>query len=226
MSAFTGFGPGTEEFLSGLSENNNKAWFDAHRAEYDEHYIAPAKAFVVAAGEALSRIAPNVSAEPKVNGSIFRINRDIRFSKDKTPYKDHLDMWFWEGAEKKAAVSGFFLRVRSDGIDIGVGSHGFDKDRLAVYREAVVDPTSGAALLSTVETLERAGHEVKGEHYKRTPRGYEAEGDVERLLHFNALWTGADDSPESLATPEFVDYCVEQWAAALPLHRWLTDTLQ
>ena len=61
----------------------------------------------------LRSIAPDIHAEPRVNGSIFRINRDIRFSKDKTPYKDHLDLWFWEG-NRKGAVSGFFLQADRD----------------------------------------------------------------------------------------------------------------
>lgn len=85
MSPFDGFGPDTVIFLSELSANNNKAWFDSHRSEYETSYIAPAKAFVGAVGAGLQAIAPGIHAEPKVNGSIFRINRDIRFSRDKTP---------------------------------------------------------------------------------------------------------------------------------------------
>ena len=62
-------------------------------------------AFVAAIGDKLVKHSPNISAIPKVNGSIFRVNRDIRFSKDKTPYKDHIDLWFWEGDDRKAERS-------------------------------------------------------------------------------------------------------------------------
>jgi uncharacterized protein (TIGR02453 family) len=108
MAGFAGFGKDTIRFLSGLSANNKAEWFNAHRADYEAHYIEPAKDFVVAVADPLAKLAPGIHAEPKVNGSIFRINRDIRFSKDKTPYKDHLDLWFWQG-ERKAAISGFFF---------------------------------------------------------------------------------------------------------------------
>ena len=108
MTDFAGFGPKTKKFLRELGRNNDKAWFDAHRSDYEAHYLEPAKAFVEAAGPKLEKIAPNVVCEPRANGSIFRVNRDIRFSKDRTPYKDHIDLWFWEG-QRKTAISGFFL---------------------------------------------------------------------------------------------------------------------
>ena len=138
MSTFSGFPRETLTFLRGLSRNNEKHWFDAHRSEYEAYFLEPAKAFVEAAGDGLERFAPGVHAEPRVNGSIFRINRDIRFSKDKTPYKDHLDMWFWEG-ERKGAVSGFYMRVGTRELSLGVGAHCFDKNRLKTYRDAVCD---------------------------------------------------------------------------------------
>ena len=81
---------------------------------------------------------PGIATEARVNGSIFRINRDTRFSKDKTPYKDHLDFWFWEG-QRKTALSGLFLRIAPAAVTVGAGAHGFDPTRLARYRAAVAD---------------------------------------------------------------------------------------
>ena len=107
---FTGFPDGTLKFLRGLRKNNTKTWFDAHRSDYDNFYVAPAKSFVEAIGVRLKRIAPAIVAEPIINGSIFRINRNVRFSNDKRPYKDHLDFSFWEG-EKKGSSSALFFRV-------------------------------------------------------------------------------------------------------------------
>jgi uncharacterized protein (DUF2461 family) len=89
-------------------------------------------------------VAP-LEAEARVNGSIFRINRDVRFTQDKRPYKDHLDLWFWEG-DRSSAVSGLFLRITSSRLTLGAGSHGSDRDRLAAYRDAVVGPASGPRL--------------------------------------------------------------------------------
>lgn len=226
MSKFHGFPKETLTFLRALERNNDKAWFDAHRADYDAHWVAPAKAFVVAAGEALAEIASDIRAEPRVNGSIFRINRDVRFSKDKTPYKTNLDFWFWEG-ERKSAVSGFFMRITPKYLGIGVGTHGFDKDRLSSYREAVVDAGAGRRLAQAVERVEKAGFPVKGEHYKRVPRGFNPQSELqEKLIRYAGLWCGEDvGHPASLHTGGLVRYAMTRWKKLEPLHRWLVDEL-
>lgn len=226
IAEFCGFPAETVKFLKGLSKNNSKLWFDAHRGDYDDYWVAPAKAFVVAAGEALQELAP-VEVQPRVNGSIFRINRDVRFSADKTPYKDHLDFWFWEG-ERKTAVSGFFLRVAPAGVGIGVGAHGFDKDRLAAYRAAVADTKSGKSLQAAVAQVEKAKFEVQGEHYKGLPRGFDTDDDfIGHMLRHNALWASEDDAaPKVLNSKRFVNWAINRWSKMEPLHRWLVDTIQ
>lgn len=224
--SFTGFPPETIRFLTDLSKHNTKQWFDAHRSDYESHYLEPAKAFVEAAGEAIGQFNPNVVAEPRVNGSIWRINRDIRFSADKTPYKDHLDISFWEG-DRKTAVSGYFFRITPDSIGLGVGAHGFDKERLAAFREAVADTRRRNRLITAVEAINKAGYPVQGEHYKRLPRGYEdAPEAAHHLLRFNALWVGSDEPhPKSLHTKAIVGWAARRWEKLDPLHRWLVGTL-
>jgi uncharacterized protein (TIGR02453 family) len=103
------FPAATVEFLTDLRAHNDKAWFDANRSRYESGYVQPATAFVEPISPELQKLVPGIHAEPWIRGSIFRINRDIRFSSDKRPYKDHLDFWFWEG-DRKSAVSGLFLR--------------------------------------------------------------------------------------------------------------------
>ena len=225
MTDFGGFPKQTVAFLRGLSKNNTKEWFTEHRSDYDDYWVDPAKDFVVAAGEALQKVAP-VEFQPKVNGSIFRVNRDVRFSNDKRPYKDHLDFWFWEG-ERKTAASGFFLRITSTELGLGVGAHSFDKDRLAAYRDAVVDSSSGPSLVKATKAVAKAGFPAKGEHYKKLPRGYEASNaDPELLLRYAALWCGEDiKHPKELHTGGIVKYTVDGWKKLAPLHRWLVDNI-
>ncbi|MBN4050200.1 DUF2461 family protein [Desulfobulbus sp. AH-315-M07] len=104
VGPFTGFPREGFDFLRGLKKNNGKAYFDRQRAVYDEHVVAPSRSFVVALGAQLqSRVAKGMQAIPKGNGSLGRINCDVRFSKDKTPYNTHLQFRFWEGADKKTA---------------------------------------------------------------------------------------------------------------------------
>ena len=87
MAEFKGFSKALVQFFRDLKDNNTKPWFDKHRHEYEENVLFPSREFVVAMGKRLRQIAPGVNAIPKVNQSLFRINRDTRFSKDKSPYK-------------------------------------------------------------------------------------------------------------------------------------------
>ncbi len=228
MAKFEGFPPQTLAFLRGLGKHNDKAWFDAHRADYEAYYIEPAKAFVAALGDKLAALAPAITAEPKVNGSIFRINRDIRFSKDKTPYKDHLDLWFWDGSERKAAVSGFFFRLRHDSVLLGAGNHTFDKDQLATFRAAVLDDETGKPLATLGRKLAKAGMPLSGEAYKKVPRGVDPEHPRADLLKFGALHAGVtlQPRPAELDSAKFVTTCAGHFKKLLPLHRWLVDALQ
>lgn len=210
----------TLAFLADLRANNDKGWFDANRTRYEAGFVGPAKAFVEAVGPALGEIVPGVVAEARVLGSIFRINRDTRFSKDKTPYKDHLDQWFWEG-DRKTATSGLFLRISPDAVTVGAGAHGFDRDRLARYRAAVTALEAGRDLASVVAALDRAGHPIGGQTYTRTPRGYKATPDQDRLLRHSALYAHADLPADLALDPKLIPTLLRHRRAFAPLHRWL-----
>ena len=219
------FSDDTITFLRGLGQNNSKAWFEAHRGDYENHYIAPAKAFIETVAGPLRALVPDIRAEPRVNGSIFRINRDIRFSKDKTPYKDHLDLWFWEG-EKKTARSSFFFRLTADTLILGCGNHGFDKAGLERFRSAVAGagdqgkPPRGVRSKRPASTS--AASITPGCHgasRRETPW-------LNALLRFNALSAMQEtDHPSELTTERFTGWCVERWRPMVPLHRWLVETL-
>lgn len=223
--SFEGFPKETVEYLRSLREHNDREWFTAHRDSYEQYWLEPAQAFVRAAGERLESISEDLVAEPRVNASIMRINRDIRFSPDKRPYKDHLDLWFWEG-DRKDAVSGLFFRLSPDALIIGAGAHGFSPERLTAFREAVMDPRLGDALEAVVREVEEAGYALGGERYKRVPRGYEGEGERARLLRFGGLFAGSEvPLPEWAFTAEVLDRCLEDWRQLAPLHRWLVTSL-
>lgn len=220
------FPPETLGFLDELRSNNAKAWFEANRARYQAAYVEAGKAFVEAVAPVLAGIVPGIQAEPRVLGSIFRINRDSRFSTDKRPYKDHLDFWFWHG-ERKAAVSGVFVRISPDVVGVGAGSHGFDKAALGRFRSAVVDDGAGTQLADAVEAIERAGYPVDGETYKRVPAGYPADGPAARLLRHSALFVHHDEPADlALDAERLLPTLGRHWRALAPLHRWLVTHVQ
>jgi uncharacterized protein (TIGR02453 family) len=226
MSAFGGFPPETIRFLRELRANNRKDWFDAHRSDYEAFWVAPAKAFVVAAGQQLAELAPEIRAEPRVLGSIFRINRDTRFARDPGPYKDHIDFWFWEG-ERRRAVSGFFARLTPEFLGVGAGCHGLDHERLARFRQAVADPSSGAELAGIAQRLEAVGYQLGGATLRRPPAGFDGGGPAGRLLLHKALFAYHDEpADERVHTDAILATCMRHWSALAPLHRWLTDNVQ
>jgi uncharacterized protein (TIGR02453 family) len=220
--AFSGIPKGTLKFLSELSRHNEKPWFDAHRADYDEFFMAPAKELVEALAKPLRKLDPKLQAQPRVNGSILRINRDVRFSKNKAPYKDHLDLFFWSGTKKGWDSSGFFFRLTPSKLLLGGGMHGFMPPVLAQYRKNVLNDKRGAELVKLTLALHKKGYEVGGETYKKTPQGVPSDHPRAALLKHSGLHSGWEGKhPKELGSARFVDFIMGHFENVAPLHRWL-----
>ena len=151
--AFGGFPAATFEFLDGIAAHNEKTWFDAHRSVYERGYVEAGRAFVAAIGPRLATLSPGVKFDPKINGSIGRINRDIRFSKNKQPYKTHLALWFWHGDRRGWDRPGFYLHIGQDRMFLGCGMHGLEGEILDSFRQSVIHPRSAKALLAAVAAM-------------------------------------------------------------------------
>ena len=115
MAKFSGFPRQYFTFFNQLKKNNTRDWFEKHRSDYDEFVLHPAREFVTEMGKKLRQIAPGVNAIPKINQSLFKINRDVRFSKDKSPYKTYMGIWLWEGNRKRMESSGEALKELNPG---------------------------------------------------------------------------------------------------------------
>jgi uncharacterized protein (TIGR02453 family) len=223
---FAGFPSEGLEFLAGLETDNSRAYFDAHRATYESALLAPAKDFVVAVGDELrSRVSPAIRAEPRINGSILRINRDTRFSADKRPYKEHLDFWFWEGDGPSRERPGLFMRLRPTRVALGAGMHHFERPVLDAYRAAVDDERSGAALEAAIgRATDLRGATLGGVGYKRVPKGYPADHPRAALLLHGGLVVGGEwDLPRAVSSPKFVGWVAERLERLSPVERWLTE---
>lgn len=219
---FTGFPPETLAFLKGIHAHNEKAWFDANRALYEAGYVAPARAFVDTVGPKLKTLAPEVQYEAKVNGSMSRINRDIRFSKDKRPYKEHLGLWFWHGDKRQWDVPGFWFELTPTQLQLGVGIYMLQGEALDAFRQSVIHPRSGKALLAAVATVEKAGkYEVGGKTRKLKPRGFEADSDRADYLLYEGLYVSASLPVETASKPRLADICLKHYAAMWPIGQWL-----
>lgn len=223
--AFSGFSKQTVEFYTQLKKNNNKSWFEEHKSDYETYVMTPARDFVVAMGDRLEQLSPRIHADPRVNKSIFRIYRDTRFSKDKTPYKTNLAMWWWEGDGPRMECSGYYIHIEPPNLMLGVGIYMFPKDMLKTYRDSVVDFIYGPALQQAIKEVSQLEKYSIGEkHYKRVPRGYDPDHENAELLLYNGLHAGYEtDIPKVFYSEDLLDYCFDIYNDLYPIHKWLVE---
>jgi uncharacterized protein (TIGR02453 family) len=225
---FNGFSKQTLTFFRNLAQNNTKMWFDQNREMYEQQVLVPSRDFIPAMGDRLKKIAPGVQADPRVNKSLFRLNRDIRFSHDKTPYKTHLGIWFWEGLRPRMECSGFYFHLEPQRFMLGVGLYAFPKDMLEPYRGSVVHPKNGPALTKAITAINKnKGYYLGGQHYKKIPQGYDPVHKNAEFLLYTGLYAGVElPVSAELFSEGLVDLCFEHYQKMLPLHRWLLDLTQ
>lgn len=226
MTQFNGFPKETISFFSDLKRHNSKAWFQTNKKNYETYVKQPSEHFVMAMGERLRRIAPEINAIPKVNQSLFRINRDTRFSKDKSPYKTNLGIWFWEGKRKRMECTGFYFHLGDGNLMLGVGNHRFTPELLSAYRDAVVDKKMGPQLTKAVNKVEKAGYTIGVKHYKRVPRGYDPDHvRVDFLLHNGLTAMVEKKVPKEFHSSKIIDYAFAHYEKMAPIHRWLLKAM-
>lgn len=217
----------TVAFLKKLSKNNNRDWFSANRNIYDNDFLEPAIHFVVEMGEKLQKIFPDIQAIPKIDKSIFRIHRDVRFSKDKEPYKTNMGLYFWEGPGKKMEGSGFYFHLEPKLFGIGSGMYMFSKEHIKKFRDTVSDPAKGKELDSIVKKITKKGiYTVNGKHYKKTPRGYDPNSKYADYLLYNGIYAWYDGKKlDELDGGSFVNFVYKIFNDISPLHKWLVNNI-
>ncbi|HEX6150129.1 DUF2461 domain-containing protein [Nocardioides sp.] len=206
--SFTGFPVSALDFYDDLEVENTKSFWEAHRATYDEAVRAPMLALVAA-------LEPEFAGDGR-SAKVFRPHRDVRFAKDKSPYKTH------QGAFVAAAPStGWYVEISARGTRVGAGCYR-PGDRLAGIREAIDDHRSGSELERLLATLEAEGFEIGGESLKTCPRGYAADHPRITLLRRKQLMVGRSYGFEADAIgPGLLDRVREDWRRARPLVEWL-----
>ena len=174
----------------------------------------------------LGKVMPRLQFVPRVGGSLFRLNRDIRFSKDKSPYKTHVAALLWEGSAGKHESPAVYLHVSPTEVIVGGGLYSFDEAQLERYRKLVLQEKAGEALTQAVKKLEKAGLSLQGEKSVRPPRGVAAEHPRAELSKHKGLAASKAMKPGAfLYTAELADRAEEIAKAYLPLHAWLRDEL-
>jgi len=225
-TTFKGFSDATFAFLRDLQENNSKAWFDANRDRYEAIWKGEAQDLIAALSVPMSQLDPPLKAVPRLNGSLRRINRDVRFSKDKSPYSARLHLIFWTG-EHPNRSPGMHLVLHPDGIGYGAGAWGYEAPALKKLRTRILDPKDRKTLLEAVEKATAAGSSFSEPDLKNLPKGYEdAKGDWTHLLRRKAFVMRTIERvkrPDWITTPEATDRIMDLTRAHMPFIRWLSS---
>jgi uncharacterized protein (TIGR02453 family) len=220
------FGPELFSFLADLRANNDREWFAANRDRYEEHLLEPALAFIDAFAPRLERISPHFRADARPSGgSLFRIHRDTRFSKDKSPYKTNLGIHFRHERAKDVRAPGFYLHIGPGEVFAGGGIWHPDTEGATRIREAIVaDPqrwkraTRGGAFAKRLE--------LGGDSLKRVPPWADPQHPFADDLKRKDFFGWARLSEDAVAAPGFVDEYARICRAAAPLVQFLCDALE
>jgi len=218
---FVGFPTGSTKFLTGLAKNNEKVWFEKHRPDYEAHLLGPMRALVLAVGERLRPQLPRLIADPRVGGSVMRINRDTRFSTDKSPYKSWIAC-HWKDATGENGV-GCYFHLDAKTAYAGGGIYQLDDAQLTRYRKALGDAKALRSLKSAISGFEEAGIEIGGETLKRPPRGFTPEHKAGKLMFHKGLYAGRDIPIGRARSVELVDDLMAVYSEIIPLLKWMTQ---
>lgn len=216
------FSDGLVDFLRDLEKNNNKAWFEANRETYRDVYVTPTLHLIEAMTAPLAKLQPPLNATPKINGSLRRINRDVRFSKDKRPYAPMLHLIFPTG-ERANHGPGIHVVVATDHWGIGGGHWAFGPAELEAYRKAVTTKTGADGLLKSLATAKKVDCVPDEPQLARVPRGYDAEEPVATMLRRKGMVVRSHDLaiPDALFGPGAIDYMLARIRGLMPLIGWL-----
>jgi uncharacterized protein (TIGR02453 family) len=166
---FIGFSEATIQFLWDLRLNNNQPWFAAHENDYRQYLLEPLKSLVTQLSGLMSVLDPFVEVTPAINKTISRINRDTRFSKDKSPYKDRMWITFKRRIENWQDSPGYFFEITPESYRYGMGFYLASKDTMDAFRKELLKNPDD--FLKTIAFLENdtasQGFRVEGERYKR-----------------------------------------------------------
>ncbi|WP_422344107.1 DUF2461 domain-containing protein [Parasphingorhabdus sp.] len=212
-------GPELFDFLRELEQNNDREWFKARKKRYEAEVVDPVTDFIINMAPRVAAISPHITVDPRPNGgSRFRIYRDTRFSKDKSPYKTHVGCQFRHEAGKDAHAPGFYVHLGPGEVFFGGGVWGPQGEALRNIRQRIVDKPA-----RWEEAVE--GIDLRGDQLVRAPKGFDPEhpliDDLRRKSFFS--FQNAD---EKLATSaKFEDAVEAQFEKVAPLMGFVADAM-
>jgi uncharacterized protein (TIGR02453 family) len=229
--SFVGFRPQAMTFLRNLARNNRKEWFEAHREEYDREVKAPLVELVEEVDARLATISPEIVGDPK--RSIFRIYRDVRFSKDKSPYKTHAACWFYHrdaghgvGSDAAHGGAGFYFHMEPGRTICGGGIWMPPRPALNKIRDAIAEYHEEFEEIVSLPALrKRFGDMDSDSMLSRMPRGFAPGHPAEKWLRYQSFTLGRSLSARELESASLPRTLEKDFLRVLPFVRWLNKAV-
>ena len=219
------FTPDFNQFFKDLAKNNNKEWFDANRKRYETSVKQPFEAFVT---EAIKRIAKHDKAMSALQAkeAIFRINKDIRFSKDKTPYKLETSAIISPAGRKDHAVPGIYFAFGPEHVKFYGGCYQPEKEQLFAIREAILKDGKGFRKAIGGKAFTTLFGTVQGEANKVLPLEFKAAALKEPLIANKQFYVGAEKPAKLVTDPKLMETLMDHWLAMCPFNVWLANAMK
>ncbi len=218
------FTPAFFKFFADLKQHNNKAWFDANKRRYETLVRDPLLAFIADFGPTLRRITPHLLADPRpAGGSMFRIYRDIRFSKDKSPYKTRATVHFGH-RDRSRPSPGYYLSLAPGEVYAGIGLWHPDPKTLSMVRDAIVAHPDRWRRVVSSKTF-TARFKLEGDALKKPPRGYDPDHPLVEDLKRTDLIAGSGFTEAQACSATFMPAFADVCRAAAPFGEFLTQAV-
>jgi uncharacterized protein (TIGR02453 family) len=212
------FSPKCLSFFRQLEKNNAREWFTPRKSVFESEARAPMLELVVWLNERLRKFAVDHVVEPPAK-AIYRIYRDTRFSKDKTPYKTHVSAFFPRHGLPKHGAASYYVGISHKSLEIAGGMYMPGPEELKAFRDAIVRDEKSLSKLLADRTLRRLLGDVQGEQSARLPKGYEADpkSPLESLLRRKHLYFYVELDPKVATTPKLANEVIKRFEAMAPV---------
>ncbi len=218
------FTPDFNKFFIELAPNNNKEWFDANRKRYEGSVKKPFEAFVAEVIKQVAKVDPKVTIDPRE--AIFRINRDVRFSKDKAPYKSRMSAVVAAGGRKDHSSGGIYFEIGPENVAFYGGQYMPDKEQLQRIREHIATNLGQFKKLRTAKAFVDRFGEIQGEKNKIVPKEFKEGLAKEPLIANKQFYFMAELSPKIVTDPELMAILMDHYKVMKPMNDFLAAALQ
>ncbi len=219
------FTKSTFDFLEDLAIHNDRDWFNANKSRYIETVQEPALQFITDFGPRLSKISPHFTADARtVGGSLFRIHRDTRFSKDKTPYKENTGVQFRHVAAKDAHAPGYYLHLQPGECFVGMGLWRPETAVAYAIREKIAADPAGWKKAAHGKRLSDL-MQLTGESLVRPPKGFDPEHPMIEDIKRKDFIASSRLTEKEITSTDFIDQFTAMSRAGSPLMRFLCDAV-